>query len=496
MRRLIAIIVAAVVVIALVVIVSSSGDSNPYQVRAIFRNAFSVIPGEDVKIAGVKVGSIGALDTHAQGHLAAVVLNIEEPGFQDFRTDATCTIRPQSLIGEKFVECTPTQVRPVGTPPAPELPVIRQGPGKGQHYLPLSNTTTPVDLDQVNNITRLPYSQRLTVILNELGIGLGARGTEIQAAIREANPALKNLDRVIAILADQNKVLARLAEDSDQSLTPLAAVKRQLADYFTQQNTVNEATAEEGPAFEKNLQLFPPFLRQLTPTMRQLQNFADQATPVFDQLYQAAPSVNTLFATLPAFARASTPAFQSLGTAADAGKAALDNPQSLALSKDLKALGAATNPASLDLADLLTSLQKSGGISRLMDFIYFGSSAINGYDAFGHYLRTELLVNLCTEYATVSDPICNANFAKANGAVSAVKTPRRRVIASSATATQSAVSAELPANIQAAVLRALPTMKPASVHPSRSKAATGRRTGSSPSADPSGALLSYLLGDG
>ena len=36
------------------------------------------------------------------------MLDITKPGFQDFRTDAECTIRPQSLIGEKFVECTPT----------------------------------------------------------------------------------------------------------------------------------------------------------------------------------------------------------------------------------------------------------------------------------------------------------------------------------------------------------------------------------------------------
>ena len=32
-------------------------------------------------------------------------MNIADPGFQDFRSDATCLIRPQSLIGEKFVDC-------------------------------------------------------------------------------------------------------------------------------------------------------------------------------------------------------------------------------------------------------------------------------------------------------------------------------------------------------------------------------------------------------
>ena len=43
---------------------------------------------------------------------------------QDFREDASCLIRPQSLLGEKFVECQPTQPRAPGTEPPPELTVM------------------------------------------------------------------------------------------------------------------------------------------------------------------------------------------------------------------------------------------------------------------------------------------------------------------------------------------------------------------------------------
>ena len=34
-------------------------------------------------------------------------MKIDDSGFKDFRTDASCLIRPQSLIGEKFIDCTP-----------------------------------------------------------------------------------------------------------------------------------------------------------------------------------------------------------------------------------------------------------------------------------------------------------------------------------------------------------------------------------------------------
>ena len=58
---------------------------------------------------------------------AVVVLQIDDPGFQDFREDASCQIFPQSLLGEKFVECEPTQPRAPGTEPPPELEVIPEG---------------------------------------------------------------------------------------------------------------------------------------------------------------------------------------------------------------------------------------------------------------------------------------------------------------------------------------------------------------------------------
>ena len=98
---------------------------------------------------------------------------IDDPGFQDFREDASCLIRPQSLLGEKFVECEPTQPRAPGTEAPPALEEIPDGePGEGQHLLPLERNGKAVDLDLVNNIMREPYPDRFRLILNDLGAGL------------------------------------------------------------------------------------------------------------------------------------------------------------------------------------------------------------------------------------------------------------------------------------------------------------------------------------
>jgi phospholipid/cholesterol/gamma-HCH transport system substrate-binding protein len=199
----------------------SRDEDETYRVRAIFDNAGFLIPDEDVKIAGVKVGSVEDISV-TPDFKAAVVLRIDEPGYQDFRTDASCIVRPQSLIGEKFVECEPTQKRAVGAEPPGELRVIEDGPGEGQRLLPVENTERAVDLDLLNDTLRMPYNQRLAIIINELGIGLAGRGEDLNEVIRRANPALREVDEVLRLLAEQNRQLESLAVDGDTILAPLA----------------------------------------------------------------------------------------------------------------------------------------------------------------------------------------------------------------------------------------------------------------------------------
>src|SRR5439155_1392525 len=79
---------------------TGTGGSG-YKVRAIFDDAASAVPGEDVRIAGAKVGSVASMQVTPQKK-AAIVLRIERSGFTPFHADAHCTIRPQSLIGEKY----------------------------------------------------------------------------------------------------------------------------------------------------------------------------------------------------------------------------------------------------------------------------------------------------------------------------------------------------------------------------------------------------------
>ncbi|MEO6496865.1 MAG: MlaD family protein [Solirubrobacteraceae bacterium] len=414
MRRLLALTLALFCAGALAVLGTGAGDdsSGDYKVRAIFQNAFSLVSGEDVKIAGVKVGSIESLDV-TEDQQAAVVLAITRAGFGDWREDAECTIRPQSLIGEKFVECTPTQPRPAGTPLPPPLEEIAEGEqGAGQRLLPVEQTSRPVDIDLVNNIMRLPFRQRLGIIINEFGTGLAGRGEDLREVIRNADPALKATDKVLKLLAGQEKVLAELARQSDAALEPLADEREAIQGFVENAANVATATAERQGAFRAQFEKLPVFLRELRPTMARLGGFADEATPVLANLGAVAPQVSRFIKALGPFSSSATVSLQSLGEATVPGRKALVAAESIV--DDLARFGRQAKPLSRNLSALLRSFKATGGIERLMDYLFYQVAAINGFDQFGHYLRASLIVNLCSTYATTAtkDVACTANFQK------------------------------------------------------------------------------------
>ena len=418
------------------VLVVTGGDQHAYKVRAIFDNAGFVIPGEDVKVAGVKVGKIDSLDV-TPDNKAVVVLDIRDKGYQDFRRDAECTVRPQSLIGERFVECSPTQARQASQPEPPALAEIKGGPGKGQYLLPVSQTRKPVDLDLINDIMREPERTRLSIILNDLGTGVAGRGHDLNDVIRRADPALLEVDKVLKILASENRTLQQLAVNGDTVLAPLARERRHVAGALDNSAAVARATAERSAALAADIQRLPPFLRELKPTLVRLSGFADQATPVFADLGAEAPAINRLVFQLGPFSTAAIPAVKSLGDAAKVGIPAVTAARPIA--SDLRVLAKQLKPVASTAAAVLTSVQKTRGFERALDYAFYQVAAVNGFDSFGHYLRAGLLVNQCSTYAVNPTPGCSANFLQAGASSAGAAGPRDRTLLATAEALRRAL---------------------------------------------------------
>jgi ABC-type transporter Mla subunit MlaD len=409
--RRIAFIALGLIVVAIAVAVLDPthhpSGNGPYLVRAIFDDASFAAQGEDVRIAGANVGSIRSLGV-TSGKKAAVTIAITDHRFAPFHDDATCAIRPQSLIGEEYVDCTP------GTAGAAPLSRIGSGPGSDTYYLPVTRTSSPIDSDIVQNISTEPVRESLAVIINEFGTGLAARGSDLNAVIHRANPALGNTDKVLKILAGQNRTLAQLATDSDAVLGPLARERKQISGFITQANTTAVASAARAQAISQTFQKFPSYLAQLRPLMTDLGKLADQGTPLMTSLGQSAAALGQQFANLTPFAAQARTALINLGAAAQKSQPSLLATQPLA--NRLKALGDAGAPAAGNLQKLTTSLDNTGGIEELMRLLFNGAIAGNGFNQLGHYTRDEALTSSCTNYATSAVPGCASTFAAANAA--------------------------------------------------------------------------------
>lgn len=437
MRRMLAI---AVVLVAGAVGVAAADDGTggDYLVRAVFDSADFIVKSEEVRVAGAKVGTIKEVDVSRPDEIvsledggravpgkAILVLEITDEGFQDFREDASCIIRPQSLLGEKFVECLPTQPRAEGSEPPPLLEPIPEGePGEGQRLLPLESNSKAVDLDLVNNIMREPEVDRFRIILNELGAGLAARGEDLAEVIRRANPALQQTDRVLAILAAQNKQLARLAKDSDTALAPLARERRAVSGFIDSAGETATASAERSEDIGAGIARMPRFLRELESTMRELRGFAEAGTPLARDLRVAAPSLTGISKELTRFGPPAARALVTLGDAAE--QAGPDLAASDPVIRQIGKLSRKAEPAARVLTTLLRSLRKSGGYDELMKFIFNVAGGFNGFDEFGHYLRAQLLVTNCVDYVVTPITGCTATWTGQTSPTSAKAGGERR----------------------------------------------------------------------
>jgi virulence factor Mce-like protein len=294
MRRLLSILVTLAVCVAAVLLAAASSDKpEGKSYRVVFDNAFGLVEGGDFQVGGVTAGKTTDLQVvKRQGEAPKAVVTVEvlEPGFGDFRKDATCDIKPQSLIGEYFVDCQPGNS-------AERLP---EG-----GTVPVEQTTSTIPADLINNIMRRPYKERFRLIVTTLGTGLAGRPEDLGEALRRAHPGLRETSRVLNVLGDQNQVIKDFIADSDRVVEELEANKADVARWVREAGDTAEITATRRAELRDTFRKLPTFLDELRPTMTRLGELADEQTPLLADLQRAAPSLDEFFTRLGPFAEAS-----------------------------------------------------------------------------------------------------------------------------------------------------------------------------------------------
>jgi virulence factor Mce-like protein len=387
-------------------------DGRSYQIE--FDNAFGLVKGGDFQVGGVTAGTVGDIRVvKEEGEVPRAIVTVDatERGFDDFREDATCDIKPQSLIGEYFVDCQPGS----SSEKLPEGGTV-----------PVEQTSSTIPADLINNIMRRPYRERFRLIITTLGTGLAGRPEDLGEALRRAHPGLRETSRVLQILGDQNQVIKDFITDSDRVVEELEANKKDVARWVEEAGDTAEITATRRAELRETFQRLPTFLDELRPTMAQLGELADEQTPLLADMQRAAPSLNEFFTRLGPFADASMPAVDSLGeTSKVATRTFREGKQEIKLLRriapqaqptfkplrqflqtiDDRGRGLEDDPRSVQgspPAPDPTAIREGGpsaftGMEALWNYFFWQSLSINGFDQYSHMLRISITETKCGE---------------------------------------------------------------------------------------------------
>lgn len=402
MRRIALILALLAATAATVAAVAGADGKRTYQVE--LDNAFGLVAGSDVKIGGVVAGTIKELDVNAAKR-ALVTIEVSGPS-SELKSDASCSSEPQSLIAEFFLDCQPGQ---------------SSEPLTG--VLPVKQTKTTVQSDLVNNILREPFKRRFQLIINEFGTGLAGNPENLNEAIRRGAPALGNLDKVLEILANQNRIIRDLNVNSDQVIGKLAANKSNVQRFIDEANDTAAASASRRADLARDFHLLPGFLGELRPSLVRLDKLIRNQTPILSDLRRSSGQLTTLSENLPEFNNASRISLKSLGDASKVGKEAFrkatdeiadlnrasTNAPGTAkpLSQFLQALDDPARYVEEDTraTDDSGRPQPTGytGFEGLLNYAYYQTASINQFDTIGHLLHVVLLLDIagpCFQYNT------------------------------------------------------------------------------------------------
>ena len=409
MRRIILLTALLATLAAWVTSMAGASDSHTYHIQMY--NAFGIVNGSNVRIAGVDIGTVTDLGITPEKRAD---LTVETSGpLGVLGKDTRCASQPQSLIAEYFITCNP------------KGPALEDG-----GTIPPSHVTETVQPDLVQNTLRESYKDRLALLINEFGTALAGNPEDLNEAIRLGSPALRKLKAALHILASENRTIRDLNANSDTIITQLANRRSDVISFIQHARDTAAISASRRADLSTDFNRLDDFLAQLKPTLAKLGTLADQQQPLLTNLRLAAPGLNALALKLPGFNKATNRSLTSLGKAAVPGRKALlqgkDEIQALAksgrnaypasntLDKFLLDLDTPKRTVEIDQRAARSCNNKSAacwstgrkaptgytGLEGLLNYAYYQAGALNQYDQYGHLLHFSLFdvgVSPCTQ---------------------------------------------------------------------------------------------------
>ncbi len=282
------ILVGAVTILVVIVAVFLAYNANnglpfvsTYNLKAKVPNANALVKGNEVRIGGVRVGIVKAVEPEqgSDGRVYAELSLSLDKNAEPLPVDSTMTIRPKSALGLKFLQVTPGD--------------SSKGFKAGETIPLKAYTPEPVDIDEFFDMFDEPT--RLAIRQNLAGFGnaLAGRGPQLNEAIG----ALRRL------VVNGQPALRTIVEPS----TNFAGFWRSLSALSATVAPVAETQAQMFVALDRT---FAAFARVSRPY---IQETIEKGPPTLDAVNADFPAVRPFFRDSARFFTALKPGAKALG---------------------------------------------------------------------------------------------------------------------------------------------------------------------------------------
>lgn len=173
------------------------GDrTGGYELTARFDRAVGLYPGSKVRVIGIDVGRVTAVEPAGDG--VTVTLDIEEG--QELPADASATIVPLSLLGERYVQIGPAYTGGPTLEPGDEI----------------TDTRVPAEFDELlrglQDVTGAIDPGAASDLVTEMATLLDGQGEEISSLLEEGAGAVEIVADKATEIGDIVESLAGLSE--------------------------------------------------------------------------------------------------------------------------------------------------------------------------------------------------------------------------------------------------------------------------------------------
>jgi phospholipid/cholesterol/gamma-HCH transport system substrate-binding protein len=243
-------------------------EDKPFVVKAELSDAQAVTPGQGqtVRVAGVRIGDIGAVELEEGRAVVELQLDKEHEGL--LRDDATALLRSKTGSKDMFVEVDPGEGEPL------------EDGGR----ITVQNTAPDIDPDEVLDALDADTRDYLKLLVSGAGKGLDGRGTDLRETLRRLGPVHRDAAAVTEAIARRRSNMRRLINRYGKLTAELGRSDRDITRLVRASNAALGAFADEDDSLSAAVSRLPGALRQTQTTLAKVNTLSRGMKPTFEAL--------------------------------------------------------------------------------------------------------------------------------------------------------------------------------------------------------------------